>query len=80
MGHCWVEPVDFAGRRWAVPYRLGFGGAGGAFHRHYEDWRGSGEMRAVSTDVAVYRDAGGAELRFRTAAALRECEPARACR
>lgn len=58
LGHCFVEPVTFAGKRWNVRFREQFGTGG----LQPPAWRGRGSIELVSPDRAEYTDDGGAEL------------------
>lgn len=60
VGHCYVEPVDFAGRRWGLSFSDQFGWGGP--QRYPQDWTGTGVLTQVAPDRVRYTDDGGAEL------------------
>lgn len=60
VGHCYVEPAGFAGRRWGLRFSDQFGWGG---PQHYpENWSGIGVLTQVAPDRVRYTDDGGAEL------------------
>jgi hypothetical protein len=60
MGHCFVEPVLFDGRRWNVPFDKQFGWGG----LEPRNWVGTGVMKRVSQDRARFDDDGGSTVVF----------------
>jgi hypothetical protein len=60
VGHCYVEPVDFAGRWWGLRFSDQFGWGG---PQHYPaNWTGTGVLTQVAPDRVRYTDDGGAQL------------------
>ena len=65
VGHCFLEPVVFAGREWNVRFDRQFGWGGG-LPGDAAAWRGAGTMQLLKERRALYTDAGnGAFLRLR---------------
>lgn len=60
VGHCYVEPVDFAGRRWGLRFSDQFGWGGPQYYP--QDWSGTGVLTQVTPDRVRYTDDGGAGL------------------
>jgi len=60
LGHCFVEPVDFDGEQWNVPFNRQFGWGG----LEPKNWKGTGVMTRVGDDEARFDDDGGATVRF----------------
>ena len=46
VGHCYVEPVDFAGRRWGLRFSDQFGWGCPQYYPH--DWTGTGVLSQVT--------------------------------
>lgn len=60
VGHCYVEPVDFAGRRWGLRFSDQFGWGGPQYYP--ASWTGTGVLTQVAPDRVRYTDDGGARL------------------
>lgn len=60
VGHCYVEPVTFAGERWGLRFSEQFGWGGP--QEYPENWKGAGVLTRVAEDRVRYTDDGGAEL------------------
>lgn len=60
VGHCYVEPVDFAGRRWGLRFSDQFGWGGPQYYP--QDWTGTGVLTQVTPHRVRYTDDGGAQL------------------
>jgi len=60
VGHCYVELVEFAGRRWGLHVSEQFGWGGPQYYP--ENWSGIGVLAKVAPDLVRYTDDGGAEL------------------
>jgi hypothetical protein len=60
VGHCYVEPVDFAGRRWGLRFSDQFGWGGPQYYPR--NWTGAGVLTQVTPDRVRYTDDGGAQL------------------
>lgn len=60
VGHCYVEPVDFAGRRWGLRFSDQFGWGGPQYYP--ANWTGAGVLTQVAPNRVRYTDDGGAQL------------------
>jgi len=60
LGHCFVEPMVFDGKRWNVPFTKQFGWGG----LQPKNWEGTGAMTRVSEERARFEDDGGSTVIF----------------
>ena len=60
VGHCYVEPVDVAGRRWGLRFSDQFGWGGPQYYPR--NWTGTGVVTQVAPERVRYTDDGGAQL------------------
>ena len=76
VGHCWIEPLRFDGRRWAVPFAMQMGWGG----ELPDNWKGMGRLEGLTGDRVRYVDRGGATLPLVPATDPQAGSPLEGCR